>query len=217
MLFRSNELLQKTCNYLIKNPKSNTDFFKHFLDKYPQFFISENQQYIVNFPETSWDMFYSKTILTPAKITHSLHILFNEPEKNKDKINKFIDYQKKGLIFHHPEMFYLMLFFTYMEDNSESKRTYFSMAEKIFKKHDLKFTDKHLCVAKIIYSHFDYIFDFIKPEVIKKSYEAQSFNKIIINEDDFGNFIKFISSHLSKEKLENKLKISETKIKKNKI
>lgn len=213
----STENLKLAFSFLIKDSKSNKNFIEHLLNKYPDFFISENQQCIVNFPIDYWDMLYSRTILNPSKITHSLHILFNEPEKNGEKIEQFINYQKKGLIFSHPEMFYLMMFFSYMEDNSEKQRTYFSMTDKVFKKHPLKFTDKHLLVAKIIYSHFDNIFDFIKPEIIKKSYDAQSFNKIITNEDDFVNFIQFISSFISKEKLESKLKTVETKVKRNKI
>lgn len=213
----STENLKSAFSFLIKNSKSNKNFIEHLLNKYPDFFISENQQCIVNFPIDYWDMLYSRTILNPSKITHSLHILFNEPEKNGEKIEQFINYQKKGLIFSHPEMFYLMMFFSYMEDNSEKQRTYFSMTDKVFKKRPLKFTDKHLLVAKIIYSHFDNIFDFIKPEIIKKSYEAQSFNKIITNEEDFVNFIQFISSFISKEKLETKLKTIDTKVKKHKI
>jgi hypothetical protein len=59
--------------------------------------------------------------------------------------------------------------------------------------------------------------EFNKPEIIKKSYVAQSFNKIIPNEEDFVNFIQFISSFISKEKLETKLKTIDTKVKRNKI
>lgn len=209
--------LKDAFNIIIKNSQSNIEFVKHFIEKYPSFLITENQQYIVNFPIEVWNLLYPKTILNPSKVSHSLHILFNEPEKNQDKINHFIDFQKKGLIFSHPEMYYLMMFFSYMEDNSERKRTYFSQAHGVFKRHPVKITDKHILTAKIIYSHFSNIFDFIKPEVIKKSYEAQSFNKIITNEDDFANFIQFISSHLSKEKLEEKLKTTDVKVKKNKI
>lgn len=91
-----------------------------------------------------------------------------------------------------------------MEENSESKRFYFSTVSNNFEYHPFKITEEFIFTAKIIYDNFNDIFEFIKANLIKKAYQGQSFSNTIINENDFSYFIDFVASSFQKNKLENR-------------
>lgn len=78
----------------------------------------------------------------------------------------------------------------------------FSLESKTFIYKPAKMTEEFLFISKLISSKLENIFDFIKPHLIKNTYKGQSFENVIVNEEDFNFFINFASSSISKEKLQ---------------
>lgn len=114
-------------------------------------------------------------------------------------------------------MYYLMLFFSYMKENSENCRRRYNPETQQFYYEPAKITEEFVSISKIIYDNFDNIFDIIKPQLIKNTYKGKSFNNTIINEKDFAFFIDFAASYHQKAKIENKLILSAKKEKVRKI
>lgn len=211
------ENLKNGCNTLLKNNKTTYLFFDHFFKKYKDIYISENQQNIVNFPLSFFNLLYPRTLLTASKVTHGLNVLFSNPIENKEKIQFFIDNQNKKFIPFHNDMYYFILFTSYMKLNSDNSRKYFCQESQTFKFKPVKITDEMMFTAKIIYDNFTNIFDFIKSKMITREYQGTSFKNIIINENEFVHFINFISASLNKDKIEEKFKVKEIKFKPTKI
>lgn len=197
--------LNKTISLLVKNLSTTKKFFEHMFQKYKNVYITQQQESIVKFDVDYFPVLFPKTVFTAPKITLSLYHLFQDHEKNKDKIHFIIENQKKNYLPYNPDMYYLMLFFSYMKENSEDCRRRYNPETKKFYYIPSQITSEFLSISKIIYENFDNIFDIIKPKTIKNTYQGQSFDNIIINEKDFGFFIDFVASYYQKEKIEKKL------------
>lgn len=209
--------MTKIGNILVKNNSTSKIFFEHMFNKYPDFFITQNQEKIIDFPIDYFPVLFPRTVFNSNKITLFLYYLFQEHENNGDKINFVIDNQKKKYLPYHPDMYYLMLFFCYMKENSEDVRRRYNVDTQTFYYEPFKITDEFLSISKIIYDNFDNIFEVIKPQLVKNTYKGQSFSNTIINEKDFGFFIDFVASYHQKNKIEQKFIHSTKKEKVRKI
>lgn len=196
--------MNKISGMLVKNEATTKKFFEHMLSKYPELFITQHQEKIIDFPFDYFPVLFPRTLFTAPKITLCLYYLFQNHEKNKDKINFVIDNQKKNYLPYHPDMYYLMLFFSYMKENSEDSRRRYNVETQTFYYKPFEITEEFLSISKLIYDNFDNIFDVIKPQLVKNTYKGQSFANTIINEKDFGFFIDFVASYHQKEKIEKK-------------
>lgn len=208
----------KLISILMNNSHAPMSFLEHVFNKYPNLFITNNQENIVDFPLESFPLLFSRTPLSSSKMTLCLFKLFKDPQDNVNKITFVMDNQKKGFLPYNPDMYYLMLFFSYMKENSLAIRKRYCSESKTFFYLPAQITEEFLFISKLIYDKFENIFDLIKPNLVKNTYKGQSFENIIVNEEDFGFFIDFVSSYLHKEKIEQKLnKKQQSQSKPNKI
>lgn len=208
---------EKLISLLMNKTNPSLSFLEHVFNKYPTLLITNKQENIINFPVDSFPLLFSKTPLTPSKTTLCLFKLFKSPEENNDKITFIMENQKKGFLPYNPDMYYLMLFFSYMKKNSLAKRKRFSEETKSFYYKPAKITQEFIFISKLIFDNFDNIFDLIKPNMVKNTYKGQSFENTIINEEDFTFFIDFVAAFLQKEKIAQKIpqkSITSTKPKK---
>ena len=164
----SNELLKKSFDLVLHNPKTTLNFWLFLFKKYPNYLITESQEKIVQFPLDYFPDLFAKTPMTPSKLTNCLYNLFKSPKENEGKLQFIVDHQKKGFLPLHQDMYYFMLFVNFMETNSLKKRKYFSQTEKIEKIHKVKITEKIEYTANFIYKNFPNIAEFIKPAALKK-------------------------------------------------
>lgn len=202
---------------LMNKSNPSLSFLEYVFSKYPTLLITNHQENIVKFPLNSFPLLFSKAPLTHSKTTLCLFKLFQSPEENTDKIKFIMDNQKKGFLPYHPDMYYLMLFFSYMKKNSLEKRKRFSEETKSFYYKPAKITQEFIFISKLIFENFDNIFDLIKPNMVRNTYKGQSFENTIINEEDFTFFIDFVAAFLQKEKIAQKIppkSITSTKPKK---
>lgn len=207
-VFHLNLDLNSTLPKILKNTNTPLVFFEHLFSKYPEFFISNYQESIVDFPLDYFPVLFPKTPLSSLKTTQCLFKLFKNVNDNQDKIEFIMVNQKNNFLPYHPDMYYLMLYFAYTKKNSLAKRRYYCEETKSFEYKPFKITDEFINTARIIYQHYDNIFDFIKEKMSKNAYIGKSFSNTIVNENDFSYFIDFVSSSLHKDKILEKLVVS---------
>lgn len=207
----------KLISILITKTNPSLHFLEYIFNKYPTLLITNHQENIIKFPLEYFPLLFSKTPLSPSKTTLCLFKLFKNPEENTDKIKFIMDNQKRGFLPYNPDMYYLMLFFSYMKKNSLAQRKRYSEETKSYYYKPAKITQEFLFISKLIFDNFDNIFDLIKPNMVKNTYKGQSFENTIVNEEDFTFFIDFVAAFLQKEKIAQKIpqkSITSTKPKK---
>lgn len=216
--FQKNLDLNSVIHKLLKNTKTPLSFFEHLFSKYPEFIISSYQDSIVDFSLDYFPTLFSKTLLSPLKTTQCLFKLFKNVKDNHEKIDFIMVNQKQNFLPFHPDMYYLMLYFAYTKKNSLAKRRYYCENTKTIQYKPFKITNEFIETSRIIYKHYDTIFDFVKEQMSKNSYIGKSFSNTIVNENDFSYFIEFVSSCLHRdkilEKLNNSLPQTKSKVKK---
>lgn len=202
--FHYSQNIGEAFSTLLQNTKVSLLFWEHFFTKNPNSFITKDQEKIIDYPFEYFPLLFSKTVFTPHKMTHCLFKLFQEPQNNIQKIEFIIENQKKKFLPFHNDMYYLILFFAYMKKNSEKKRKYFSSVTNTIEHHPVKITKDLIFTSQLIHNNFNNIFDFIKPNLVKRAYTGQSFSNTISNENDFSYFIDFVAASLQKNKIEEK-------------